>query len=86
MSESSPVASPSQPEPTPVPDIEEVKTTAAVNVAKPNDEPQPETKESTEPVQEIIDPEPQNPLTKKFTEDEWTALKEFRVCEPRPRC
>ena len=24
--------------------------------------------------------EPQNPLTQKFTEQEWTALKEFRVC------
>lgn len=25
------------------------------------------------------DEEPQNPLTKKFTEKEWAALKEFRV-------
>lgn len=24
-------------------------------------------------------PEPQNELTKKFTEEEWTALKEFKV-------
>lgn len=24
--------------------------------------------------------EPQNPLTKKFTDAEWAALKEFRVC------
>jgi len=24
--------------------------------------------------------EPQNPLTKKFTEGEWKALKELRVC------
>ena len=24
--------------------------------------------------------EPQNPLTKKFTENEWKALKELRVC------
>lgn len=29
-------------------------------------------------------PEPQNPLTERFTEAEWDALKEFRVCAIKP--
>ena len=32
----------------------------------------------------VNDDEPQNALTQKFTEKEWAALKEFRVCAPAP--
>lgn len=27
-----------------------------------------------------VEPEPQNALTEKFTEKEWAAVKELRVC------
>lgn len=68
---------------TPAPEIDEVKTDAAAT-AKPEATKAEETTKETEtpkdtPKQEIVDPEPQNALTEKFTEDEWKALKEFRV-------
>jgi hypothetical protein len=39
----------------------------------------PKPDEPTEPATSD-DNEPQNALTQKFTEKEWAALKEFRVC------
>ncbi|KAJ3478384.1 hypothetical protein NLI96_g9791 [Meripilus lineatus] len=71
---------------TPAPEIDEVKTDAAAT-AKPEATKAEETTKETEtpkdtPKQEIVDPEPQNALTEKFTEDEWKALKEFRTQLP----
>jgi hypothetical protein len=40
----------------------------------------PSTVAPTQPAKEEA-PEPQNPLTEKFTEAEWKVLKEFRVCK-----
>lgn len=39
----------------------------------------PKTGPTESPVMEDK-PEPQNPLTERFTKAEWAALKEFRVC------
>ncbi|KAI0035321.1 CRAL/TRIO domain-containing protein [Vararia minispora EC-137] len=40
------------------------------------------TPASTAKSQEVDEPEPQNELTKKFTEQEWAALKQFRAALP----
>ena len=38
----------------------------------------------TTPAPDTDEEEPQNPLTQKFTDKEWAALKEFRVRSPHP--
>jgi phosphatidylinositol transfer protein SFH5 len=51
-----------------------------MSAATPADlNPTPKPAEETEPAGSD-DNEPQNALTQKFTEKEWAALKEFRVC------
>ena len=42
----------------------------------------------TAPAPDTDEEEPQNPLTQKFTDKEWAALKEFRVRShpPHPSC
>ena len=45
--------------------------------AEPNDAPDPNPGETTKPEAEVE--EPQNSLTRKFTDEEWKALKELRV-------
>jgi phosphatidylinositol transfer protein SFH5 len=47
--------------------------------AHPNVDPPLKPAEATAPA-DSDDNEPQNALTQKFTEKEWAALKEFRVC------
>lgn len=67
---------------------------AEPEVKKDSPETEPDSKATSAPEeeipketfpQEIIDPEPQKSLTEKFTDQEWTALKEFRVCYPSSR-
>lgn len=54
-------------------------TTAAPAEAEAAPAPAPAAEPSAAPEKPEV-PEPQNELTKKFTEEEWTALKEFKVC------
>lgn len=70
----------------PVPATTEVPTATTTAEA-----PQPDTTSTApaEPIEPaapphektVEEPEPQNPLTERFTTQEWTALKEFRVRE-----
>ncbi|KIM90576.1 hypothetical protein PILCRDRAFT_812334 [Piloderma croceum F 1598] len=62
-------AVPAAAEATPAPTTEPTPTTKVETAAAPAAVPEKETKEEEEP---------QNALTKKFTEAEWKALKEFR--------
>ena len=48
-----------------------------------NTEPETSVVETT-PAPDTDEEEPQNPLTQKFTDKEWAALKEFRVRSPHP--
>ncbi|KAK7687281.1 hypothetical protein QCA50_009786 [Cerrena zonata] len=82
-----------EPEAVPAPKIEEEHKADAVTEAAPVEipvestpapasEPAPETKEEPAAAPAPTEPEveePQNELTKKFTEQEWKALKEFRT-------
>ena len=52
--------------------------TTMSSVVLTNTEPETSVVE-TAPAPDIDEEEPQNPLTQKFTDKEWAALKEFRV-------
>lgn len=74
---------------TPAPDVEEspaatATTTAAPAEAEAAPAPTPAAETSAAPEKPEV-PEPQNELTKKFTEEEWAALKEFKVCASADR-
>ena len=64
-------------EPTKVTETPLAPAVAVVPVAVP---------EVTSAPAKVEAPEPQNPLTEKFTEAEWKALKELRVCSHRICC
>lgn len=51
----------------------------AAPVVAPTEPTITQTQASTAEPVEVV--EPQNPLTEKFTDREWTALKEFRVSQ-----
>ena len=66
---------PAQPEPGATPSV----PAPAEPTPAPTTHPTPTTKPETAPAEEE---EPQNSLTKKFSEAEWNALKDFRVRGP----
>lgn len=81
-----------QPTPTEVAPTEATPAPAPITTQPPTatttaDAPQPavvptvptETPAPAAPEKTLDKPEPQNPLTERFTTQEWTALKEFRV-------
>lgn len=65
------------PEQVPVPAAEAPPTEAKTSKPTPSTPPNPHCSSSA--AQETVE-EPQNALTKKFSDAEWKALKEFRVC------
>lgn len=68
------VEDPPKPEPGAAPSATAAQIPAATGTLTPKDHKVPND-----------DEEPQNPLTKKFTEQEWTALKELRVRSYKPK-
>lgn len=67
-----------------VPAVEDTTAASATTTAAPAEAeaapaPAPAAEPSAAPEKPEV-PEPQNELTKKFTEEEWAALKEFKVC------
>lgn len=71
-------------EPTPAAAPSDAPVVVATPMAEPTEtapvETAPKVEEAAPKVEEKEEEEPQNELTKKFTEKEWAALKEFRVC------
>jgi hypothetical protein len=58
--------------------VSEIPDPAAVPT-KTDENPDESKKEVKEKLEDVVE-EPQNTLTKKFPEAEWSSLVEFRVC------
>lgn len=90
MSEATPATSAAEPSastdlPKPVVDAEPQHATNEIATEEPVTTPAVQTSQASPVVEPVAkqdhdeSPEPQSSLTKKFTEAEWSALKEFRV-------